>query len=167
MSTPEEFGERWTRIRDYARAAGRSPLPDTSMIHFYVNVQDRSQAAFDEARRFYEAYHLGTFPGGQPPLASRDRHADRGYRAAGGFLSTLAARSRSSASPAGTRRARCDRAMATVLPACGTTRPGFRATGLSPRPARRRGLRSADGAPSARRASRRVFTAGHSFSRME
>ena len=32
------------------------------MIHFYVNVQDRSQAAFDEARRFYEAYHLGTFP---------------------------------------------------------------------------------------------------------
>ena len=62
MSTPEEFGERWARIRAYARAAGRSPLPDTSMIHFYVNVQDRSQAAFDEARRFYEAYHLGTFP---------------------------------------------------------------------------------------------------------
>jgi hypothetical protein len=56
MSTPEEFGERWTRIRDYARAAGRSPLPDTSMIHFYVNVQDRSQSAFDEARRFYEAW---------------------------------------------------------------------------------------------------------------
>jgi alkanesulfonate monooxygenase SsuD/methylene tetrahydromethanopterin reductase-like flavin-dependent oxidoreductase (luciferase family) len=32
------------------------------MIHFYVNVQDRSAAAFEEARRFYEAYHLGTFP---------------------------------------------------------------------------------------------------------
>jgi alkanesulfonate monooxygenase SsuD/methylene tetrahydromethanopterin reductase-like flavin-dependent oxidoreductase (luciferase family) len=62
MSTPEEFGERWARIRAYARAAGRSPLPDASMIHFYVNVQDRSQAAFDEARRFYEAYHRGTFP---------------------------------------------------------------------------------------------------------
>jgi alkanesulfonate monooxygenase SsuD/methylene tetrahydromethanopterin reductase-like flavin-dependent oxidoreductase (luciferase family) len=62
MSTPEEFGERWARIRGYARAAGRDPLPDASMIHFYVNVQDRSQAAFDEARRFYEAYHLGTFP---------------------------------------------------------------------------------------------------------
>jgi alkanesulfonate monooxygenase SsuD/methylene tetrahydromethanopterin reductase-like flavin-dependent oxidoreductase (luciferase family) len=62
MSTPAEFGERWTRIQDYARAAGRDPVPGTSMIHFYVNIQDRSQAAFDEARRFYEAYHLGTFP---------------------------------------------------------------------------------------------------------
>src|SRR5262249_8158289 len=62
MSTPEEFGERWGRIRAYAQAAGRSPLPEASMIHFYVNVQDRSQAAFDEARRFYEAYHLGTLP---------------------------------------------------------------------------------------------------------
>jgi len=62
MSTPEEFGARWRRIRDHARAAGRDPGPETSMVHFYVNVQDRSQAAFDEARRFYEAYHLGTFP---------------------------------------------------------------------------------------------------------
>jgi hypothetical protein len=32
------------------------------MIHFYVNVNNRSDAAFDEARRFYEQYHLGTFP---------------------------------------------------------------------------------------------------------
>jgi alkanesulfonate monooxygenase SsuD/methylene tetrahydromethanopterin reductase-like flavin-dependent oxidoreductase (luciferase family) len=62
MSTPEEFGARWERIREYARAAGRNPLPDTSMIHFYVNIQDSSARAFDEARRFYEAYHLGTFP---------------------------------------------------------------------------------------------------------
>ena len=62
MSTPEEFGERWTRIRAQARAVGRNPVPDTSMIHFYVNIQDRSESAFDEARRFYEAYHLGTFP---------------------------------------------------------------------------------------------------------
>jgi alkanesulfonate monooxygenase SsuD/methylene tetrahydromethanopterin reductase-like flavin-dependent oxidoreductase (luciferase family) len=62
MSTPEEFAARWRRIREYARAAGRDPVPDTSMIHFYVNVQDSGAAAFDEARRFYEAYHLGTFP---------------------------------------------------------------------------------------------------------
>jgi alkanesulfonate monooxygenase SsuD/methylene tetrahydromethanopterin reductase-like flavin-dependent oxidoreductase (luciferase family) len=62
MSTPEEFGARWQRILAYARAAGRDPLPETSMIHFYVNIQDRSEPAFDEARRFYEAYHLGTFP---------------------------------------------------------------------------------------------------------
>ena len=62
MSTPAEFGARWQRIQGYARAAGRDRLPATSMIHFYVNVQDRSQDAFDEARRFYEAYHLGTFP---------------------------------------------------------------------------------------------------------
>ena len=62
MSTPEEFGARWERIREYARAAGRNPLPDTSMIHFYVNIQDSSARAFDEARRFYEAYHLGEFP---------------------------------------------------------------------------------------------------------
>jgi alkanesulfonate monooxygenase SsuD/methylene tetrahydromethanopterin reductase-like flavin-dependent oxidoreductase (luciferase family) len=62
MSTPREFGERWRRIREYARAAGRDPLPATSMIHFYVNVQDSSARAFDEARRFYEAYHLGAFP---------------------------------------------------------------------------------------------------------
>jgi alkanesulfonate monooxygenase SsuD/methylene tetrahydromethanopterin reductase-like flavin-dependent oxidoreductase (luciferase family) len=61
MSTPEEFGRRWRRILDAARDAGRDPLPRTSMIHFYVNVQDRGQAAFEEARRFYEAYHLGTF----------------------------------------------------------------------------------------------------------
>jgi alkanesulfonate monooxygenase SsuD/methylene tetrahydromethanopterin reductase-like flavin-dependent oxidoreductase (luciferase family) len=62
MSTPEEFAARWARILGFARAAGRDPLPATSMFHFYVNVQDRSQDAFDEARRFYEAYHLGTFP---------------------------------------------------------------------------------------------------------
>lgn len=62
MSTPEEFGARWQRILGYAREAGRSPLPQDSMIHFYVNVQDSSQAAFDEARRFYEAYHMGAFP---------------------------------------------------------------------------------------------------------
>jgi len=62
MSTPEEFGARWAQIRAYARAAGREPLPATSMIHFYVNVQDRSTAAWDEARRFYEAYHMGAFP---------------------------------------------------------------------------------------------------------
>ncbi len=62
MSTPEEFGARWRRILAYARAVGRAPLPQASMIHFYVNVQDRSERAFDEARRFYEAYHLGTFP---------------------------------------------------------------------------------------------------------
>ncbi|HEV8308580.1 MAG TPA: LLM class flavin-dependent oxidoreductase [Methylomirabilota bacterium] len=62
MSTPDEFGARWQRILAHAAAAGRHPLPATSMIHFYVNVQDRSQAAFDEARRFYEAYHLGSFP---------------------------------------------------------------------------------------------------------
>ncbi len=62
MSTPAEFGARWRRIREYARAAGRYPGPEVSMIHFYVNVQDRSAAAFEEARRFYEAYHLGTFP---------------------------------------------------------------------------------------------------------
>jgi alkanesulfonate monooxygenase SsuD/methylene tetrahydromethanopterin reductase-like flavin-dependent oxidoreductase (luciferase family) len=62
MSTPEEFGARWGRILHAAREAGRDPLPATSMIHFYVNVQDRSAAAFEEARRFYEAYHVGTFP---------------------------------------------------------------------------------------------------------
>jgi alkanesulfonate monooxygenase SsuD/methylene tetrahydromethanopterin reductase-like flavin-dependent oxidoreductase (luciferase family) len=62
MSTPEEFGARWGRILGHARQAGRDPLPATSMIHFYVNVQDRSAAAFEEARRFYEAYHMGTFP---------------------------------------------------------------------------------------------------------
>jgi alkanesulfonate monooxygenase SsuD/methylene tetrahydromethanopterin reductase-like flavin-dependent oxidoreductase (luciferase family) len=62
MSTPEEFGRRWQRIRDYAAELGRSPGPTTSMIHFYVNVNRDSQAAFDEARRFYEHYHAGTFP---------------------------------------------------------------------------------------------------------
>lgn len=62
MSTPEEFGRRWQRILHHAREAGRDPLPAESMIHFYVNVQDNSAAAFDEARRFYESYHLGTFP---------------------------------------------------------------------------------------------------------
>src|SRR5262249_37123836 len=62
MSTPEEFAARWARILHHARAAGRAHLPARSMVHFYVNIQDRSEAAFDEARRFYEAYHVGTFP---------------------------------------------------------------------------------------------------------
>lgn len=62
MSTPEEFGRRWQRILAYAREAGRTPLPQESMIHFYVNIQDQSSIAFEEARRFYEAYHLGSFP---------------------------------------------------------------------------------------------------------
>jgi alkanesulfonate monooxygenase SsuD/methylene tetrahydromethanopterin reductase-like flavin-dependent oxidoreductase (luciferase family) len=63
MSTPEEFGRRWQRIRGYAREYGR-PEPDMSMIHFYVNVQNRSEAAFDEGRKFYETYHVGAFPEG-------------------------------------------------------------------------------------------------------
>lgn len=62
MSVPEEFGRRWQRIRDYAVALGRSPGPTTSMVHFYVNVNRDSHAAFDEARRFYEHYHAGRFP---------------------------------------------------------------------------------------------------------
>jgi alkanesulfonate monooxygenase SsuD/methylene tetrahydromethanopterin reductase-like flavin-dependent oxidoreductase (luciferase family) len=62
MSTPEEFASRWRRVRDAAREAGRDPLPDTSMIHFYVNVDDDESAAFAEAKRFYEAYHAGAFP---------------------------------------------------------------------------------------------------------
>jgi alkanesulfonate monooxygenase SsuD/methylene tetrahydromethanopterin reductase-like flavin-dependent oxidoreductase (luciferase family) len=62
MSTPEEFARRWQRIREYAAALGRSPGPVTSMIHFYVNVNRDADAAFDEARRFYEHYHAGRFP---------------------------------------------------------------------------------------------------------
>ncbi|HLW58694.1 MAG TPA: LLM class flavin-dependent oxidoreductase [bacterium] len=62
MSTPEEFGARWSRIRGYAQDMGRSPGPTTSMIHFYVNVNPRPAAAFEEARRFYEHYHGGRFP---------------------------------------------------------------------------------------------------------
>jgi alkanesulfonate monooxygenase SsuD/methylene tetrahydromethanopterin reductase-like flavin-dependent oxidoreductase (luciferase family) len=116
MSTPEEFGERWTRIRGYARAVGRNPVPDTSMIHFYVNIQDRSESAFDEARRFYEAYHLGTFPEDYlrwrlvtgTPTEVTERLA--GFLDAGCTLPILRF---ASWDPAGQMR----RAMATVLPA--------------------------------------------------
>lgn len=62
MSTPEEFRARRGRILETAREAGRDPLPETAMIHFYVNVQDDSDTAFGEARKFYEAYHAGAFP---------------------------------------------------------------------------------------------------------
>jgi alkanesulfonate monooxygenase SsuD/methylene tetrahydromethanopterin reductase-like flavin-dependent oxidoreductase (luciferase family) len=64
MSTPEEFRERWRRIREHAAALGRVPGPSTAMIHFYVNINPSAPAAFDEARRFYETYHIGTFPDG-------------------------------------------------------------------------------------------------------
>ena len=117
MSTPEEFGERWTRIRGYARAVGRNPVPDTSMIHFYVNIQDRSQAAFDEARRFYEAYHLGTFPEDYlrwrlvtgTPTEVTERLA--------GFLDAGLHACRSSAFASWDPPGQMRRAMATVLPA--------------------------------------------------
>ncbi len=62
MSTPEEFATRWRRIRAYAAERGRVPGPTTAMVHFYVNINASPQAAFDEARRFYETYHAGTFP---------------------------------------------------------------------------------------------------------
>jgi alkanesulfonate monooxygenase SsuD/methylene tetrahydromethanopterin reductase-like flavin-dependent oxidoreductase (luciferase family) len=61
MSTPDEFGRRWRRIREYAQEAGRG-APDLSMIHFYVNVQEHAAPAWDEAVRFYESYHMGHFP---------------------------------------------------------------------------------------------------------
>jgi alkanesulfonate monooxygenase SsuD/methylene tetrahydromethanopterin reductase-like flavin-dependent oxidoreductase (luciferase family) len=61
MSSPEEFRARWSRIRAYAAELGRVPGPADSMVHFYVNVNSDSAAAFDEARRFYEHYHMGTF----------------------------------------------------------------------------------------------------------
>jgi hypothetical protein len=86
------------------------------MIHFYVNVQDRSQAAFDEARRFYEAYHLGTFPEDYlrwrlvtgTPAEVTERLA--GFLDAGCTLPILRF---ASWDPAGQMR----RAMASVLPA--------------------------------------------------
>ena len=121
------------------------------MIHFYVNVQDRSQAAFEEARRFYEAYHVGTFPEDYlrwrlvtgTPAEVTERLA--GFLDAGCTLPILRF---ASWDPMAQMR----RAMATVLPALrdhAARRPrARRLTGrLSPRRARSRcilALRSLD-----------------------
>ena len=165
MSTPEEFGERWGRIRAYARAAGREPLPDTSMIHFYVNVQDRSAGRLRGGAALLRGLPSRNVPGGLPPLATRHRHAGRGDRAP-----RRLPRRRLHASHPALRQLGSDGADAPRDGDGPARPPGPR----RPTPRARRltsacvgALATQAGRVAARRASRRAFTAGHSASRIE
>lgn len=59
--TPQEFGWRWTRIREYAAAAGREPDALGSCVHLMINVGPDQAAAFEEAARFLRSYYGDVF----------------------------------------------------------------------------------------------------------
>ncbi|MGQ0570882.1 MAG: LLM class flavin-dependent oxidoreductase [Armatimonadota bacterium] len=58
---PQEFGERWRLIREYAGAAGRDPDSLESSQHLMVNVNASKEAALAESKRFLDAYYTADF----------------------------------------------------------------------------------------------------------
>ena len=60
--TAEEIERSLEYIHDYAEAAGRSlPADFESCLYLNVNIQDDTDAAFDESARFMEAYYNTPF----------------------------------------------------------------------------------------------------------
>jgi alkanesulfonate monooxygenase SsuD/methylene tetrahydromethanopterin reductase-like flavin-dependent oxidoreductase (luciferase family) len=51
------FQERWDRIRQVAREAGRPTADMESALHLMVNINDDRRAAFDEAMKFLHTYY--------------------------------------------------------------------------------------------------------------
>ncbi len=58
MDTPESFATNLQAIRQYAAEAGRELPPDfEACLYYNVNVNDDRKAAFQEAKRYLDAYY--------------------------------------------------------------------------------------------------------------
>jgi alkanesulfonate monooxygenase SsuD/methylene tetrahydromethanopterin reductase-like flavin-dependent oxidoreductase (luciferase family) len=58
---PDEFGERWRRIRGHAKASGRDPDALESSQHLMVNLAPTRDAALAESKKFLDAYYTSNF----------------------------------------------------------------------------------------------------------
>jgi alkanesulfonate monooxygenase SsuD/methylene tetrahydromethanopterin reductase-like flavin-dependent oxidoreductase (luciferase family) len=58
---PNEFRERWDRIRGHAQAAGRNPDVLESSQHLMVNLGSTRDAALAESKKFLDAYYTSDF----------------------------------------------------------------------------------------------------------
>ncbi len=56
-TTVETFGERFSRIREYAAEVGRDPARLESCLHLYVNINDDPEQAYREAEAFLTEYY--------------------------------------------------------------------------------------------------------------
>ncbi|MEW6047178.1 MAG: LLM class flavin-dependent oxidoreductase [Bacillota bacterium] len=59
--TPEQFTELWSRIREAARDYGRDPDRLGNCLYYNVNLNDDREAAFQESKRFLDAYYTGDY----------------------------------------------------------------------------------------------------------
>lgn len=54
---PEDFGRRWTEIKEAAADAGRDPNSMTSSVHLMININDDEAAARADAKKFLDTYY--------------------------------------------------------------------------------------------------------------
>lgn len=54
---PQDFGQRWSEIREAADREGRDTTQMRSAVHLMVNIQDDEETARAEARRFLKEYY--------------------------------------------------------------------------------------------------------------
>jgi alkanesulfonate monooxygenase SsuD/methylene tetrahydromethanopterin reductase-like flavin-dependent oxidoreductase (luciferase family) len=56
--TPDDFGQRWSEIRDSASRFDRDPDGMSSAVHLMVNLQNNGETARREAKQFLDAYYM-------------------------------------------------------------------------------------------------------------
>jgi alkanesulfonate monooxygenase SsuD/methylene tetrahydromethanopterin reductase-like flavin-dependent oxidoreductase (luciferase family) len=61
LVTPEEFQDGWTRIREFSQKAGRRADAIESVLYYNVNLNPDREAAYQESKRFLDAYYMTDF----------------------------------------------------------------------------------------------------------
>ena len=59
--SPQQFRELWGRIRELARGYGRDPDRLGNCLYYNVNLNDDREQAFEESKRFLDAYYGGDY----------------------------------------------------------------------------------------------------------
>lgn len=59
--TPEEFRERWERIRSYARQEGRDPDRLGNALYHNIYIHEDRERALEETKRFLDLYYSADF----------------------------------------------------------------------------------------------------------
>ncbi len=58
---PDVFAQYWQTIHEYAREEGRDPSNFDNCLYHNINVNPDREAAFDETKRFLDAYYSANF----------------------------------------------------------------------------------------------------------
>ncbi|MBI4279180.1 MAG: LLM class flavin-dependent oxidoreductase, partial [Armatimonadetes bacterium] len=59
--TPAQFADLWGRIQTMAREEGRDPARLGNCLYHNLNVNPDREAAYEESKRFLDAYYLGNY----------------------------------------------------------------------------------------------------------